>query len=130
MQTFYLIAGIIALTTCLVHSVLGEILIFSKLRNGGIVPTMAAPPLRGRHIRIIWASWHLVTVFGFALAGILLWWAFPQDGSSVDSFVVGAIVAANLAGAVIVLVATNGKHPGWIALLVVAVFAWFAASAL
>ncbi len=128
MQTMFIAAGVIALITGVVHSALGEILIFRKVRSGGLVPTMSAPPLGERNIRIIWATWHLASVFGWAFAGILLRLAIAPDGSP-NALIVSAIVLANLAGSLLVLIGTRGKHPGWIALLLVAVLTWFGASA-
>ena len=128
MQTMLIAAGVIALITGIVHSALGEMLIFRQLRRGGLVPTMSTPPLRERNIRIIWATWHLASVFGWAFAGILLRLAIAPNDSP-DTVVVSAIVFANLAGSLLVLFGTKGRHPGWIALLLVAVLTWFGASA-
>lgn len=121
-------AGVVALVTGIVHSVLGELLIFRHLRAEGLVPTLAPPPLRERHIRIIWASWHVVSVFGWAFAGLLLRLAIAPDESP-RALIISAVLFANLAGALLVLVGTRGKHPGWIALSLVAVLTWFGASA-
>ena len=129
MQSMFLAAGVIALITGVIHSVMGEILIFRQLRKSGLVPTMAAPPLRERNIRILWATWHLASVFGWAFAGILIRLSIaPHD--SPRGLIVSAIVFANLAGSLLVLIGTKGRHPGWVALLVVAVLAWFGASAI
>lgn len=128
MQTMFIAAGVLALITGIVHSVLGEILIFRQLRIGGLVPTAAIPPLREQNIRIIWATWHLASVFGWAFAGILLRLAItPNDSPS--ALIVSAIVFAHLAGSLLVLIGTKGQHPGWIALLLVAALTWFGASA-
>ena len=129
MQTLFFAAGLLALVTGLVHSVLGEILIFRHLRSGGLVPAMGAPPLRERNIRIIWATWHLATLFGWAFAGVLLRLAFAPHNYSLNEFVVSAIVFAYLGGSLLVLVGTKGRHPGWIALLVVAALTWAGTSA-
>lgn len=118
MHVPYLIAAILAAVTGLAHSVLGEVLIFRHLRDGGLVPSLAAPPLRVRNIRIIWATWHLATLFGWAFAGVLLQLALGRPMSV--SLVVGAMLFAYLGGAVLVLVGTKGRHPGWIALTAVA----------
>ena len=128
MQSMFIAAAAVALITGLVHSLLGEVLIFRHLRRGGLVPTMAAPPLRARNIRIIWATWHLASVFGWAFAGILFRLAIAPD-SSASALLATAIVLANLAGSLLVLIATEGKHPGWIALLLVAALTWFGANA-
>ncbi|WP_408952177.1 hypothetical protein [Lysobacter sp. Hz 25] len=118
MQVPYLIAAILAAVTGLLHSVLGEILIFRHLRNGSLVPTLPAPPLRERNIRIIWATWHLATLFGWAFAGVLLQLALGHPMSA--QLAIRAIVFAYLGGAVLVLVGTKGRHPGWVALTAVA----------
>lgn len=128
MQTMLVAAGVLALVTGLVHSVLGEVLIFRHLRRGGLVPAMGAPPLRERNIRILWATWHLATVFGWAFGGALLRLAVAPDDSP-RALIVSAAVFAYLAGSLLVLIGTKGRHPGWIALLVVAALAWFGASA-
>jgi hypothetical protein len=127
MSALLLVAGSLALVTGAVHSVLGEVLIFRHLRNGGLVPTMAAPPLRERHVRILWATWHLATVLGWACGGMLLRMAVGPQDSSFEAFVLSAIVFANLGGSLLVLIGTRGRHPGWIALAIVAMLAGFGA---
>lgn len=127
MQALYFAAGSLALITGILHSVLGELLIFRHLRSGGLVPAMGAPPLRERNIRIIWASWHLGSVFGWAFAGILFQLAIAPHDSSLKAFVLDAIVFANLGGSLLVLIGTKGRHPGWIALLAVAALTWVGA---
>jgi drug/metabolite transporter (DMT)-like permease len=126
-NSLYLVAGVLAVVTGIVHSLLGERLIFQPLRAGGIVPTLHAPPLRKRHVRILWATWHLASVFGWAFAGVLIRLAFPPV--PLAAVVEAAIVSAYLGGALLVLWATRGRHPGWIALLAVALLAWLAAPA-
>lgn len=129
MQALYFAAGSLGLITGIVHSVLGEVLIFRHLRSGGLVPAMGAPPLRERNIRIIWATWHVSSVFGWAFAGILFQLAIAPQDSSLKAFVLSAIVFANLGGALLVLIGTKGRHPGWIALLAVAALTWVGAGA-
>lgn len=127
MQILLLVAGVITAATGLIHSVLGEILIFRHVRNGGLVPAVGAPPLRERNIRIIWATWHIATVFGWAFAGVLFRLAFGHPSPS--SLILSAIVFAYLGGAILVLIGTKGRHPGWIALSAVAALTWFASAA-
>ncbi len=124
MQIYLFVAGVLALIIGAVHSVLGEVLIFRHLRSRGFVPSLGAPPLRERHIRILWASWHLATVFGGALGLVLLRIASQTTGSSLETFAENAIVFAFLGGSFLVLVGTKGKHPGWIGLLGVATLVW------
>lgn len=129
MQTLFIAAGVVALITGVVHSVLGEILIFRQLRSGGLVPAMSASPLRERNIRIIWATWHLASVFGWAFSVVLLGIGLAPPNDSLQPLVISAIIFANLGGSLLVLIGTKGRHPGWIALLLVAALAWIAASA-
>lgn len=119
MNIMLMLAGIIALLVGLIHSFLGEVLIFKKLRNSGLIPTQAAPPLQARNIRILWATWHLASIFGWAFAGMLFALAWNVD--SMHKIVSQATVFAFLGGALLVLVSTKGKHPGWAGLLAVAV---------
>lgn len=127
MQTYLLAAGVIAVLVGVIHSVLGELLIFSRMRNNKLapklvpklVPTEGAPLLRERHVRILWASWHLGSVFGWALAALLLRMAFPVSPAAFQAFAQNTIAVATLGAALLVLFATNGKHPGWIGLLAV-----------
>ncbi|NRP21338.1 hypothetical protein LPJGGPFB_04597 [Ensifer adhaerens] len=122
-------AGQLTLVTGLVHSILGEVMIFRPLRNGSFVSATSPAPLAKRTIGILWATWRLATVFGWAFAGILLQLAFAPQAASTTVPVVTAIVFANVGGGLLVLVGTKGRHPGWIALLAVAALAWFGVNA-
>lgn len=124
MNTYFVVAGCLAFVVGLVHSVLGEILIFRQMRKSGFVPTEGSPILRERHVRILWSSWHLVTVFGWAFGAILLRLSFPSSQYIVQAFVEDAIMFSMLTASLIVFVGTKGKHPGWLGLLGVAVFLW------
>lgn len=126
MQILFFVAGVLAALTGVVHSVLGERLIFRHLRQGSFIPTTSAPPLKESHIRILWATWHISSLFGWAFAGVLLHLAFTPLGVSLSQFVLSAIVSAYFGASMLVLVGTKGRHPGWIALLFVAVSAWVA----
>jgi hypothetical protein len=123
MQTYLAVAAGVAFCTGAAHSVLGEMLIFRQLRRGTLVPGQDAPPLRSRNIRIIWATWHVATLFGWAFAGVLLQLALSPQASLVSLFL-NATVAAYAGGSLLVLVGTRGRHPGWIALAAVAALVW------
>lgn len=127
MQTYLFAAAALAVLIGVEHSVLGEILIFQKLRSGTLVPALVAPPLADRHIRILWATWHVVTVFGFALAAVLvrLGSAAAVTPTSIQITVLIAIAAAFLGASILVLVGTKGRHPGWIGLAGVAMLVAF-----
>jgi hypothetical protein len=104
----------------LVHSWLGELRVFRHLRRGGVVPTGGDPVLRAFQTRILWASWHLVTVLGWALAALLLWLAEPAAQAVSGGVVERICTVALAAGAGLALWSNRGRHPAWIALLAAA----------
>ena len=126
MQPLLASAAILAIATGVVHSLLGEVLIFRHLRQSSIVPSLPAPPLQGCNIRILWATWHLASVFGWVLAGLLWQLAQNPDAGLSASAVLGALAVGFLSGALLVLVGTRGRHPGWVALGAVGVLSWVA----
>lgn len=114
-------AAALLFATGLAHSLLGERLMFGRLRRGGLVPTGGAPALSGFQTRILWASWHLVTLLGWGLAAVLLWLAQPA-ARAVSGGVVEAIITTALAASGgLVLLSNRGRHPAWVALLAAAV---------
>ena len=122
MNPWFLSGGILMIIVGVIHSVLGERLIFSRLRVGGLIPTDGGSHLREHNVRILWATWHFSSVLGWAAAFILLYAANAANAANaaVPALVIQALVVAAAAGGMLVLVGTRGKHPGWIALLVVA----------
>jgi hypothetical protein len=121
---YFVVAAALAFLVGLVHSVLGERLIFRRLRQGGIVPTNGGNLLGERHVRILWASWHVLTVFGWCMASVLLCLSLPSASASSAWFVGQAFVIATLAGSALVFIGTRAMHPGWAGLLGVAVLVW------
>ena len=126
MQTYLFTAAVIAIVVGIVHSVLGELLIFKKLRSAGLVPTEPAAPLQSRNIRILWATWHLASIFGFALAAILF--ALSNSAAPQNSAILNPLIFAFVGGSALVLFATKGKHPGWVGLLAVAILTYMGSS--
>lgn len=124
LSTAYSAAAILAIVVALVHSILGEIIIFRRLRKPGrVIPTDGGERLRGSNVRILWASWHVLTVFGLGMAAILL--RLASSARTVEHDVVAqAIALSMLGGSLLVLVGTRGRHPGWVGLLGVAVLIW------
>lgn len=120
MNHYFSLAAALTLFIGLAHSVIGERVIFQRLRAGGIVPTHGGQLLREAQVRILWASWHALTLFGWSVAIVLAWLAQPSPPREALTPVVAGIAAAMLATSVLVLVGTKGRHPAWIALLVVA----------
>lgn len=124
MNGYLAASGSVTILVGLAHSILGEHLIFKRLRGeDGWIPTQCDPQLREPHVRILWVSWHLVTLIGWALSAILIMLALPAARSWPAQPILIAIVIGLLAGSTLVFVGTKGKHPGWIGLLVAAVLA-------
>lgn len=123
MNSLLVSAGLLSIVVGLVHSVLGELLIFKNLRNNSLVPNVAVPPIRQRNIRILWATWHLASILGFAMGLILIQLA---GVSAPPSFVVQPIAFSMALAGALVFYATKGRHPGWAGLLGVAVLCWLA----
>lgn len=128
MNLYFLIAGILCFILGLVHSVLGEILIFKSKRNkGSIIPSRGSSGLHEKHLRIIWATWHLASVFGWCIGVILVKISVEQNDLNpvFIELIIQAVIYAMLVGFLLVLVGTKGKHPGWVVLLVIAILLFF-----
>lgn len=124
MNVYFLVAGILCFILGLVHSILGEYLIFKNKRNrGSLVPTKVNAELKERHLRIIWATWHLASFFGWCLGIFLIKISF--DHSKLDpefiNFTIHSTIITMFVSSLLVLIGTKGKHPGWIVLLVIGI---------
>ncbi len=128
MNSYLVAAAVLALVVGLVHSVLGETLIFRRLRQRSLVPTNGGNVLLERHVRILWASWHVLTVFGGLIAFQL--WQLAANPAAGRGSLAGAIVVAMILGSLLVLVGTKGRHPGWVGLLGVAALVWMSGGAI
>ena len=123
MNTYFAVGGVLAVAVAVVHSVLGERWVFRRMRHAGAIPTNGGNVLREPHVRILWASWHILSVFGLALASCLFFLAHASLPISTVRFIGSTISLSMLLGSVLVLVGTRAKHLGWVGLLLVSVFA-------
>lgn len=114
-------ASVLAVIVGVVHSVLGEHLIFRHQ------PRAADGARRHRRpVDILWATWHIASVLGLALAAVLWKLAAMPEPSALREFLLLAIALAYAVSGVLVLVATRGRHPGWAGLIGVALLVWLA----
>lgn len=124
MNTYVCIAGILCFLLGIVHSILGEYLIFNSKRNkGSLVPSKKSEALKERHLRILWATWHLASVFGWGIGAILIKISAEQnelDSTSIG-FIIQPIIYTMFLSSLLVLVGTKGKHPGWVVLLIIGI---------
>ncbi|MBV7542974.1 hypothetical protein [Acidovorax sp. sic0104] len=126
MNPLFMIASAMLAAVALAHSVLGEILVFRSLRTHGVVPTAGRPVLREAHVRILWGSWHLVSVLGLALSAVL--WrlgTIPWTDTALAAWIADTAGMATLASGLLVFFATRGRHPAWIPLMAVAALVWW-----
>ena len=117
-------AGCLAIILGLIHSVFGEVLIFHPMRKGSFIPSSKGTGLKARHVKILWASWHLVTVFGLGFGAILLQLALHSSAYNIQETVEMAIMLSMFTASITVLVGTKGKHPGWVILLGITILLW------
>ena len=94
------------------------------MRIGTIIPTNGGKVIGEGHVRIIWASWHIVTLFGWLIAATLIWLAASPDRIQNQGVILSAIASTMLVSALLVLIATKARHPGWVGLLGVAALVW------
>lgn len=125
MNTTLLLAAAGLALVGLAHSVFGEILVFKPLRAQRRVPTAGARVLRERHVRILWGSWHLVTLLGWALSALLWRLGTSAFDAALALWVTDVVGMATLASGVLVFVATRGNHPAWFALMSIAALVWW-----
>lgn len=110
------LAGTLCFLLGAVPSFLGERMIFRPLRKEKSHSTI------GKYRGILWATWHVVTLFGACLGLYLL----ELSGVKLPGDISFFIAFAMLLGAVLVGFATKGRHPGWIILLIIAMLIWLA----
>lgn len=123
MNWYFSAAAVLTFVVGLVHSVLGERLVFRRMRRAGPIPTNGGSALREGHVRILWASWHVATVLGWCVAVALVWLSLPSSSTEGALLLGRSIVVAMFACSLLVLVGTKGRHLGWMAFLCVAVLA-------
>ncbi|WP_074410377.1 MULTISPECIES: hypothetical protein [Aquimarina] len=124
MNTYLCIAGILCFLLGIVHSILGEYLIFNSKRNkGSLVPSKKNEALKERHLRILWATWHLASVFGWGIGAILIKISAEQNELNPTNigFIIQSIMYTMFLASLLVLVGTKGKHPGWVVLLLIGI---------
>jgi cytochrome bd-type quinol oxidase subunit 2 len=123
MHSYYFIAGILTFLLGIAHSLFGEYLIFRHYRKGSkFIPTQTTGELRERHLRILWASWHLASILGFGLGAVLIYLAFYVNTAlKLVNLLSFSVACSMLAGSLLVAYATKCKHPGWIVLLLIAI---------
>jgi len=117
----FAIAGFLTVIVAAVHSFLGERWVFSRIRQLSIVPTNGGNILREPHVRILWATWHVVSVLGLAISACLFLLAVAPVPRQVVQFVGVAVAVGMFASSALVFIGTRARHVGWVGLLAVSV---------
>ena len=114
-------AAVLCALISLAHSIIGEWRIFRHLRQvGRVVPTEGSNVLREFQVRIIWGTWHGLSVVGLGLSGILMWLAQPGAQAASGGQLEWCVAITTAATGMLVLVSNRARHPAWVALLLVA----------
>lgn len=126
---YYLMAGFLAITLGVVHSILGEVLVFRHLRESDIFSDNPESKLKERHYKTIWSTWHLVTLFGWGFGVILIIQSWSLTSEVTLDKISMAISLLFLVSAIYWFIGTRGKHPAWVILGIISLLAWLAANA-
>lgn len=126
MNICLLIAGILCLLLGLSHSLLGEGLIFAKIMAARKnITSSGIYEFEEGHIKIIRATWHLTSLFGWCLGAILIKVAYPNHivSNTFILFVSASVALTMFFSAYLVCLSTKGRHLGWVILFITGVLA-------
>jgi hypothetical protein len=119
MNPYLLAAGVVSAVIGILHSVLGEHFILTRMRS--------LPPVFGSELftsRILRFAWHITTLLLLGIGLLLAVQACGRGGADLAAhiFSVTFLLCAILAGGV-----SRGKHFSWVLFLAAAVLLWFGA---
>ncbi len=119
MNPYLLAAGVVSAAIGLLHSILGERFILTRLG--------ALPPVFGSELftaRILRFAWHITTLLLFGVGGVLVLQAAGRGGADITARVLSVtfLLCAVLSGGI-----SRGRHFSWVLFLAAAILAWFGA---
>jgi hypothetical protein len=123
MNGYLIMASVLTALMCLVHSVLGEMFILIPMhkREG------RAGSTRLTTRAVLRFTWHILSVLGLGMAGIL-WYYSRFTALAGDQIAVLRILALTfLISFGLALAGSRARHPSWAVFLVVAGLTWFSA---
>ncbi len=120
MNIYLLVAAGISAVGGVLHSILGERLLLSKLASAGLPETLGSPVFALRVLRLFW---HLVSVAWWGFTALLILLA-SMPASADNQRLILAIALTFLASAVVSFIVSRGKHFSWGLLLIIAVVTW------
>ena len=108
------LAAVLSFLLGLAHSILGERYILTRLFKRDNLPRLfGGTEFTTRTLRF---AWHLTTVLWWGFASIL-WHA--ASGSISQTFVLQVIGYTSIAGGLLPLIITRGKHLSWLVLFLI-----------
>ena len=122
MNAYLASASLITVLTAVVHTVLGERLIIGPLQESTDLPAVRGSA--GFTKRTLRFAWHVTSVLGIGIAGVLFYYASIEELQP-DQVAVLTIIAATLfVSFVVSLIGSRGRHPAWILFLAAAILTW------
>ena len=121
MKTLLYLAAFMAFGIGIIHSVLGEKYILTRLfRRDDLPELFGSPDFTVRTLRF---AWHITTLAWWGFAAILVLMAHPPLVMSAVGAVIGCTFLAHF---LIALIGSRGKHLSWIVFLVIGLSAIYA----
>ena len=119
-DVYLLIAGCLAIVLGIIHSILGEYLIFRHLRESNVFSDDGKSKLQKRYLSTLWSTWHLVTLFGWGFGASLIVLSFPELPEKAINDLLLVVGATFFISSIYWLFGTKGKHPAWVVLAIIA----------
>ncbi|XOV81372.1 MAG: hypothetical protein ACFHVJ_11615 [Aestuariibacter sp.] len=121
MQTMLYVAAILTIVIGVIHSVLGEKYILTRLFRRDNLPKLFGSS--DFTINTLRFAWHITTIAWWGFAAILVLLANPP----VSSDTLGAVIAVTFTvHFLIAAIASKGKHLSWIVFLLIGLFTYIA----
>lgn len=120
MNNYLVAAAALSAVGAVLHSVLGERLILSRLQPDALPQTLGSKAFTLRVLRLFW---HLVSVAWWGFAALLVVMAFaPRDDDR--QRLLAVIALSFVASAAVSAVISRGRHFSWGVLLAIAALSW------
>ena len=118
-----LFAALVVAVIGLVHSILGDRVVFPRLFALPDLPLLRRD--RTYTVAVLRYAWHLTSVAWWAAGALLivLWWGKGDLRQSVVAIVAGLLLLTG----VTILATCGPRHPGWSLFLIAAAATWFGA---
>jgi len=116
------IAAVLLVTIGLVHSILGERILISRLLRRENLPKLLGSDIFTK--QLIRFAWHLTTLAWWAIAAIL--GVIALDANASHAKILNIVAITFCISGLVALVASRGKHLSWIVFFAIALCCLFA----